>query len=690
MIHDELFSALAKDARKNILEGHLNDAIAALATMATGDNMHNCLSRISDIRADYNRMLDFMRQGGQDDSRHNQQLRLQHLAIAVLQDIRHARRIATSDDIFVRTYNRLAATSAGEDRPLSSWLKSDNWKDSLFDILWTSPQLTAQESNLVELSIQENNFLAAFAMSGLTLALLEYFDVEKLRLLLSRCNHADNPVRIKALLGVFVCTEVHSDLMQLYPDEAELVRRTVESNVEEATLLQHFVCCTVESQRLYRQLHEEILPRIVRSHQGFQKPEVGGERHIILNLSDHSLSKDLQQKIERSFRDMAGLIRDGMIPSSGVFESLRHNPYFLHPDKWLQPFVPGVIESEFAEFLCQLNLCDCDRYAFAILMTSTNEEQTKQLYSQLEQSHLKFADAGGNTSVVRACYNAVECFSRLLTQSPWSSQWPQAMSVHTNYATTPILSDVLAHNAHFLSRTIAFCIRHKRFDMALLLLKLMQKSQGTTASVLRRMAYCEQSLADNSAAIRHLREALTLDPDHFETLETLHVALGRDGQLEAQRVILMRMEELRPDSPEVLVNLGNCLMKLNDWKEAQKRFFHLEFSGQSISLAERAIAWCALMLGDLTRARRYYDRLLSEPSETHWEDYLNCGHVAWLQGNPTEALSLYREYARKYMIAEPNAENALSPFLSDGKTLTQLGINPSDQALMHDLIQQSL
>ncbi len=692
MTQDELFTALAKDAHDEIIAGHLNDAVVTLTTMASGANMYNCMSRVDTILDDYTRLLDFMQEGGQDPMRSQQQLRLQRLAMSVLQDIRFMHRTAVGNDIFVRTFKRLGGTSVDAPRPLASWQQMDHWKEATFDVLWTSPQLSSQECILIEQAIRDDNFVAAFAMSGLTLALLEYFDIEKLRLLLSQCHHADNHVRVKALLGVFTCTEVHADWMGLFPNEATLVKKTVEEHVEEATLLQHFICCKVETQRLYRQLHEEILPHIIRSTQGTNDSEPEKNRHITIDFSDQNLSQDLRQKIKSSFHDMGQLVRDGVIPSSGVFESLSHSPFFMHPDKWVRPFTSGVIESKYTDFVGQLNMCDCERYAFLVFLNSVNEEQARQVLEQLEQSRQKMVKMsdGKNTPVVQACYNTVECFARLLTQSSWTGQWPLAMSDRTNYAATPFLGDVLSANGHFLSRTIAVCYRYKRYDMALDLLRMMQRSQGSSASLLRRMAFCEASTGNPQAAIRHLRESLTLAPDHFETLDALQAALGKDGQLEAQRTVLMQMEQLRPEDEGVLGNLGNCLMALEEWKEAQKRFFHLEFTGHNAASAERAVAWCAVMTGDFVRARRYYDRLLSSPSDARWEDYLNCGHVAWLQGDTAEALSLYLSYARKYASAEPAAKDALAPFNHDAEALARLGISAPEQALMHDLIQKNI
>ena len=144
---------------------------------------------------------------------------------------------------------------------------------------------------------------------------------------------------------------------------------------------------------------------------------------------------------------------------------------------------------------------------------------------------------------------------------------------------------------------------------------------------------------------------------------------------------------MHPDEAKVLTEVGMCLMQLERWDEAQKRFYKMEFRGQRVLPAMRAIAWCALRQKDYALAYQYYGRILTDyRAEAKWEDYLNAAHVAWLENEISRAITLYREYMHRYITATPNTKNALEPFEQDAHILIEHGKSATDIALMHDLI----
>ena len=89
-----------------------------------------------------------------------------------------------------------------------------------------------------------------------------------------------------------------------------------------------------------------------------------------------------------------------------------------------------------------------------------------------------------------------------------------------------------------------------------------------------------------------------------------------------------------------------------------------------------------MMLGNKERAQRYYHKLLQWKGGPSWEDVLNAGHCAWIQGNPIEASNLYNRYLAMH-------EDNLEAWDHDRETLLELGLSDDDINLMRETIAQT-
>ncbi len=684
MTKEEVFHSLAISVKDYLLGGQLLDALHALQSMAEIHASATFNATVADILADYNRMLDFARQGGHDPLRQQQYLRLTQRTIAALQELRRDHRTQHSDDLYSQTLRHLNDDTESEsNNPLH---KADN----LFHQLWTSRQLSHEEMEHY-IRQEASEATAQHITSALTMALLEYFDPNKIVMLAQYADSNASRIRATALIGLCTACEAHGAYIALYPQLEQQIRQVAETHCNEITLIQHFVCITMESERIQQQIQEEIIPNIIRAHQS-EHPREGQEGSVTLSLNDPSLDKELRRKIEHSFHKMSRLMRDGMDLNIGTFQALKRFPFFQKLSRWLLPYDPQFTDSDYSAFVSGLSLCDADKYSLTLFLNAAPAEQAKQMKEQLNQQRhgMQAADNNENTSIQQAVRNALQCLTRTLRHSQWAGQWPEVLGNKTLYARTPILAPILNNNAQYLKRSIATYFKYGHYATAHTLLEMQQQLQGATAESYFRLAQCDSQLQQPSSAIHNLNMALQLAPDNEQYLWALQELLGDQKQWHKQSQTLARLEELQPDSEEVLTRQGYCLMKMKQWKEAQQRFYKMEFNNQRVTQSMRAIAWCSLMLGNLPSAHRYYERLLANADTATWEDYLNQGHVAWLQGDTQRAIDLYRTYAREYLRHTPRATHAIEPFNRDRHVLLAQGISAMDINLMRDLIAQSL
>ena len=117
------------------------------------------------------------------------------------------------------------------------------------------------------------------------------------------------------------------------------------------------------------------------------------------------------------------------------------------------------------------------------------------------------------------------------------------------------------------------------------------------------------------------------------------------------------------------------------YEEAFARFYKVEFLKPGSLRATRAIAWCSFITGKDEQARTYYKRLHEKPSPSY-EDYLNAGHVEWVNHNNALALELYGKAKEICGSADKVAEQ----IMRDKEALTSRGVNEKELLLLRDLI----
>ncbi len=696
MINDKAFQQMAAEAKDCLANGRLRDALTLLSSLTSEAGDTQLSDRRRAISDDYERMLRFLRLNGKDDTRAEQHLRLMQKTIALLQDTRRGFRLRHSDDIYCRTWRKCQASN-----------ETPSDADRTFNFIWTAPQLTDEAKDFITNELQsQGTDDAPYYLSALTLSLLEYFDAAKLEILLHYCASPDVELRSRSLVGACVCSQLHSSFVQFYPTLLEMYR-TLNLNAEIA-LVQHNFCIYQEGARLHKKFKEEILPNLRKAQE--QRRKLGFDpEELDLEDAENILDSRTKSRLQKSFKEMAALFVDGVDINLETFGTLKKFPFFAEPCHWLRPFSPKLVGDTMGAIIQSLHLCDADKYSFCLFFNSMPDSKAANMKQQLAEGLREPHRKPSGRSPEDAYQNVIQCLSRLLRRSPWSSGWPAVFSPKLLFVNSPALKGSLASDGDYLRRTAETLLRYGHYTDAKTHLELLLKLQGSSTGLLAALATCEEKEGNALKAAALLRQALLLDPQNTRLLRRLQACLAMAGQHEAQLDCLLQLESLDPEDERTLVDLGLCLIELKRWKEAQQRFFKLELSGKRVIPSTRAVAWCALQLGDLPTAHRYYHRLV-EANATHrkafgkyrdgdldasgvpqgacWEDCLNCAHTEWLEGNILEALQLYRRYATTYIATEKNVRDPLAPFDRDAETLVRLGVSRSDVCLIRDLIAE--
>ena len=140
-----------------------------------------------------------------------------------------------------------------------------------------------------------------------------------------------------------------------------------------------------------------------------------------------------------------------------------------------------------------------------------------------------------------------------------------------------------------------------------------------------------------------------------------------------------KVEQAQPDSLNLALQIGQCLMALERYDEALAYFFKVEYLDKKPQNARRAIGWCSFITGNHQQAKKYYDLLISEPKPI-MEDWMNAGHVYYILNETEKSI----EYYRKAQELCSSHDEFVRLYQIDKKDLIKQGANEVDLFILPD------
>ena len=174
MIDAKTLRLITQNGLQNFAAGHVLDGIAALRTL-----LPYCASEpiiraeAESLEENYHHMLSFLRQGGNDKKRGEVQEKIQRQGVHLLEQAKRAIRLTLNSDLYC---NAQKVVSLEEDV-----LETDERQDDIFDMLWTSPLWTPQDTALwYDFILRQRDIVQQHLTGALFLSLWEHYDAEKM------------------------------------------------------------------------------------------------------------------------------------------------------------------------------------------------------------------------------------------------------------------------------------------------------------------------------------------------------------------------------------------------------------------------------------------------------------------------------------------------------------------------------
>lgn len=410
---------------------------------------------------------------------------------------------------------------------------------------------------------------------------------------------------------------------------------------------------TIDTTRVTREVNEEIIPKVRDLSPDLKKLSELQETAAD-SLEENPQWQDLLR--DSGLQDQLKRLNDMQLEGADVmmstFSHLKNFPFFNTVANWFRPFdtdVPDFADSphELLELLRQSPfLCDSDKYSMAFSLSRLAPQMLGMVKEQLAAQNIDLAevmshstvDKERNTIATHYLQNLYRFFNLFRRKGDFYNPFVSNIDLFEISQLTVALDDT-----DMKAAVAEFYLKNGYYKEALLALgRIPEDEIFFSNDLLQKVGFCCQKLGDYAGAIDAYSKSELLDGRNTWTLRRLaycHKALGNVNEALAY---FNRLLEQRPDDIRLILNAAHCHMEAGDYSEAMNLYFKVEYLDDHTTKALRPIAWCAFLMGDLERARVYYDRvLLDSPTAT---DYLNYGHFLLADGRAREAANAYSTY----------------------------------------------
>lgn len=690
-------------------------------------------NEIENINSDYKLMKDFMWQGYHDEHREELYRHLLRKTYRTACDMYVRMQIYKGNGIFSQAYNWVGKMNLTIDvirqkmegfvqdvallslEPEQAEEKSTQLHKEHYDFMrnvflwllitrqWTKSEADACTQLLLSPTIDIND--AKLMISGITLSLMNVFDVNKLRVLVDAyLQSSDEYCRQRALVGFAFSLPYYRD--SIFPDYCQLVRQLCESEgaCKELLELQIQIFYCMDADKDNQHIQKEILPNIMKNNNftitrfGIQEKEEDPMEDI---LHPDATDKAMEE-LEESFMKMKKMQEAGSDIYFGGFSQMKHFPFFNHISNWFVPFYrehPELLEVNKKMMNTTLldtllkggPFCDSDKYSFALAFSTIIDKIPANMREMLNSDDAMMMGAidtnASSPAYIRRMY--LQDLYRFFRISRYRTDFRNPFDYSTNtrsfFFANPIFKDTRLQEKAL--ELCSFLSKRNMYRLLRLVLDTYQQKDNLDFALLEATLSLQDNLEE---AQRQFKDILDRMPDHEGALRGYAKASFNLGDFNAAEEGYKRLTTLFPDTHRYLLNLSISQINNNHVDEGLKMLYRLDYEMPTNPSVQRALGWGLMMQKNIKQAVGVYQRLLSSEHVID-SDYLNAGYAFWFDGNIQGAIDFFEKYLKSHsQESNTESENILARAFENDRSLLQLnGISQVDCFIMQDIVNSN-
>ncbi len=723
-MNTENYKDLYDRAAKALGSFQLFNALDAIKKASLDLRQSDLITEEESIRNDYERMLQFLAQGGNDpqkESMHqtfllrgcNLLYRMHHQYLTLfgsnhIGEIMRTDKTLTSDDpnTYIHELQKLLALLEDYTREQNAGSESieplyqDLYRElnRFFNYLLTADLFSEDKKQAVISCLNQlPEAYACMLLEALYLNSMEAADLNKIKILFHFIRNASTRMRIQALTGFLIVYHQHHGLIEL--DEAfhkEILMLKEEPEMEKDIIgIQKQLFLSKETEKASQILNQDILPNMMRSG-------LGNLNQMDPNMSIDSLLQGnmggMGAALENNMEHLSKMTRTGYDINYNLFSSMCRNLFFSKFNNWFccfdlhHPDMADLRKNKQGEKMLETlgrskRLCELDKYAMGYILNHMPESMRGAMLEGGMQAELEDQSIPTPEKEKQMMIRShIQDLYRFYTKSL------QKKNLKNPFEPVPLFTDCpaimqIVQKGDYLNEMAHFFMKTELYQQAQEALLALLEIQSADAWVLHALAVTYKQQGALPRALQFEQQAELLDPDNLNILLNIQ-QLCLHLEKHAMRVgYLKRIEEKQPLDEELEIGMVFSLIESEQYEEALKRCYKMKYLDQNSSFADRSIAWCSLLTDKPENAQKYYEKVLSGP-EIIWGDYLNAGNTAWINHDIQKAIGYYKVFIREFNKSEDVQMGTwIDAFEESEEILENYGISRRDICLMKEIIR---
>lgn len=559
-------------------------------------------------------------------------------------------------------YNLITTDNTKDNTSKRQLSEKDELQRRIFKKLWITHPLSKADVTAIEESITSDvipEYFKAMILSSLFLGLLEYFDEQKLNILLNTYQSSSSEIlAMRALVASLLSMHANRDRLDIPALEKriKMLRDTTNWSDDVRMTFMQFIR-TRDTERINRKVQDELLPQVMKL-----RPDIARRIDDDINITDISSieeNPEWAEMLEKSgitekMRELSEMQQEGGDVFMSTFSHLKSYPFFSDIPGWFEPFHldnPAVAEILGNEtsivgniLLSSPFLCNSDKFSFVFALESVPDAQRKMMTEQIDAHNINAAELQGislpdakkqRENIVNKYVQDLYRFFNLYRRK---NEFDNPFNGEINLFHINLLNEDINDNAT-ASLAAEFYFSRKFYDEAICIYETLITRGESDCQLLQKYGYSLQQCGKIDDALNAYRQAELIDSDNIWTLRRMAICYRQQGKHNQALDTFKRIETLKPDDLNIAYSIANCLLELDQPEEALKYYYKVDFLDNKSTRALRPLAWCLFVTGDYKKSKIYYDKILSDNPRP--VDYINMGHLALATGDTKDAVQYY-------------------------------------------------
>ena len=662
---------------KQLCEGNCGMAIAELEVYLSAWPDGQSIERLQVLREEYDLMTGYWRKGMEDPQRQEQYQRLLQQVYLIFANLAVHRRMQASSflsSLFQGTRQQqrdwsltairqemenfvsetamleLEAENKREEKRRALYKDHQAQMNALFNYIVTSRMWTESVgkgfTDLL-LSPTVDNIDQQLIVSAVMLSLMNQFDIVKFRLLTDVYRQSqDEHVRQRALVGWVFSLDVM--LCQVYPEQKVIIDNLLKSEkvCQELTELQMQLLLTLNAEKDNDIIRKEIMPDLMKND-AFQITRNGIEEVEDDPLEDvlhPDASERRMEQLESTMQRMIDMQKQGSDIYFGGFSQMKRYPFFYDMSNWLVPFYihhPDIAQfverMEFRRFVMSIldkgPFCNSDKYSFVIASMEVLGRLPVSVQEMLKHNEASLGELelGENQTAayLRRLY--------LMDLYRFFRLFPNRAALNNPFDDSKQQYTTL----NFFGSSLFFQSPLDRYKKSVV--RMMKKYHFDDMAT-KILAFLPSEYEDVQCLIwlKSWDQAVEMDPTSEQALSGAARHAFKNYEYEKANDLYDRLLLLFPGKKNYMLNKAVCLVRLEDYEEALKLLYQLDYEYADDVNVQRVLAWTLTCDNRLEQAAAMYEQMM-KGEKVIAEDHLNYGYCLWLTGRVDDAAAHFRK-----------------------------------------------